>query len=177
LWRRLQALGAVPIKNAVYALPASDQAQEDFEWLLKEIVQSVGEARICEARLIDGLSDQDVCSLFNAARDNDYAEIAEEARALSTKLEEAASADSRAELKVQFARLKRRYDQTVSIDFFDSTGRLTTESLMSALNRSLTQSEMETTVREETTELEELKNRVGVTRRGVHVDRMACSGL
>ena len=177
LWRRLQALGAVPIKNAVYALPASEQAQEDFEWLLKEIVESGGEALICEARLIDGLSDQDVCSLFNAARDNDYAEIAEEARALSTKLEEAASADSRAELKVQFARLKRRYDQTVSIDFFDSTGRLTTESLMNALNRSLTQSEMETTVREETTELQELKNRVWVTRRGVHVDRIACSWL
>src|SRR5438874_11939363 len=49
LWRRLQALGAVPIKNAVYALPASDQAQEDFEWLLKEIVESGGEALICEA--------------------------------------------------------------------------------------------------------------------------------
>jgi hypothetical protein len=30
IWRRLQALGAVAVKNAVYALPASDQAQEDF---------------------------------------------------------------------------------------------------------------------------------------------------
>jgi hypothetical protein len=34
-WRRLQSLGAVAIKNAVHALPASEQAQEDFEWLLR----------------------------------------------------------------------------------------------------------------------------------------------
>ena len=33
IWRRLQALGAIAVKNAVYALPASEQTQEDFEWL------------------------------------------------------------------------------------------------------------------------------------------------
>ena len=32
--RRLQQLGAVPIKQTVYALPRSAAAQEDFEWLL-----------------------------------------------------------------------------------------------------------------------------------------------
>src|SRR5215472_19321378 len=31
LWRHLQSLGAVAVKNAVYALPAGPQAQEDFE--------------------------------------------------------------------------------------------------------------------------------------------------
>src|SRR5574340_1037623 len=72
IWRRLQALGAVPLKNSVYVLPANEQTQEDFEWLLKEIAEGGGEAMICEARLIDGLSDQDVRSLFNAAREADY---------------------------------------------------------------------------------------------------------
>ena len=60
LWRRLQALGAVAVKNAVYALPASPQAQEDFEWVLKEIADAGGEGMIVEARLIDGLSDEAV---------------------------------------------------------------------------------------------------------------------
>jgi hypothetical protein len=36
IWRRLQALGAVTVKNSVYVLPVSEQAQEDFEWVLKE---------------------------------------------------------------------------------------------------------------------------------------------
>src|SRR6476620_9822526 len=54
VWRRLRALGAVAVKNAVYALPANEQTQEDFEWLLKEITEGGGEAMICEAQLIDG---------------------------------------------------------------------------------------------------------------------------
>src|ERR1700755_773533 len=81
-WRRLQTLGAVSVKNTVYALPAGEQAQEDFEWLLKEISEGGGEGMICEARLIDGLSDDDVRNLFNAARAHDYAEVAKEARTL-----------------------------------------------------------------------------------------------
>ena len=47
VWRRLQALGAVAVKNTVYALPASEQSQEDFAWLLKEIVEAGGEAIVC----------------------------------------------------------------------------------------------------------------------------------
>jgi hypothetical protein len=50
IWRRLQSLGAVAVKNAVYALPANELTQEDFNWLLKEIVEGGGEAMICEAR-------------------------------------------------------------------------------------------------------------------------------
>src|ERR1700693_830639 len=82
VWRRLQALGAVTVKNAVYALPAGEQAQEDFEWLLKEISDGGGEGMICEARMVDGLTDEDVRNLFNEARSQDYAEVSKDARAL-----------------------------------------------------------------------------------------------
>src|ERR671933_555081 len=83
VWRRLQALGAVTVKNAVYVLPAGEQTQEDFEWLLKEIAEGGGEGLICEARLVDGLSDDDVRALFGAARAADYDALAKEARALA----------------------------------------------------------------------------------------------
>jgi len=33
VWRRLQRIGAVAIKSSVYALPHTDQAAEDFQWL------------------------------------------------------------------------------------------------------------------------------------------------
>src|SRR3954468_101287 len=88
VWRRLQALGAVAVKNAVYALPANEQTQEDFEWLLKEIVGGGGDAMICEARLLDGLSDQEARDLFNVARDSEYATVAEDLRALAQNLEQ-----------------------------------------------------------------------------------------
>src|ERR1700730_7080198 len=69
--RRRQALGAVAVKNAVYALPANEQTQEDFQWIVKEITEGGGEAMICEAQLIDGVGDQEVRSVFTAARDED----------------------------------------------------------------------------------------------------------
>ena len=66
--RRLQALGAVPVKNAVYVLPATEAAREDFGWVLREIADSGGEAALVEAKLIEGLRDEDVVGLFHAAR-------------------------------------------------------------------------------------------------------------
>ena len=78
VWRRLQAVGAVAIKNSVYVLPFNDQSQEDFAWLLTELKDGGGDGVILESRFVDGMSDQQVRDLFNAARDNDYKAIAEE---------------------------------------------------------------------------------------------------
>jgi hypothetical protein len=179
VWRRLQALGAVTVKNAVYALPASEQSQEDFEWLLKEIFESGGEAMICEARLIDGLSDSDIRGLFNTARDAGYAEIADEARALSAKLGETPSTEARADFMAQFTRLKSRHAQTVAIDFFDANGRQAVEGLVRGLAQSLAEHAMEKPANEPASKpnIENLKGRVWVTRIGVHVDRIACAWM
>jgi hypothetical protein len=82
IWRRLQRLGAVAIKNSVYALPNNDQTQEDFQWVLREIIEGGGDGTLCEARLIDGVTDDQVEALFQSARDADYAQIADDARFL-----------------------------------------------------------------------------------------------
>src|SRR5215210_676086 len=86
IWRRLQALGAIAVKNSVYALPSSAEAQEDFEWLLREIQDGGGEAMVLEARLLHGTSDSEIRGLFDRARDADYAEIAKAARELAKSL-------------------------------------------------------------------------------------------
>ena len=178
IWRRLQALGAVAVKNAVYALPASDHSQEDFQWVLKEILAAGGEAMVCESRLLDGLSDTDIRMLFNAARDADYAEVAEEARALAARLAETPHTESRADLKAQFARLKTRYAQTIAIDFFDANGRQSANGLLSGLEQELTEQPVETVAGEGTpARSDSLKGRVWVTRIGVHVDRIGCAWL
>src|SRR4051812_1778876 len=65
--RRLQRLGAAALKNAVYVLPHGEGAVEDFQWLRREIVADGGEAVLCAAALIDGLTDAEIEALF--ARD------------------------------------------------------------------------------------------------------------
>src|SRR5947209_18921328 len=84
IWRRLQGIGAVAVKNAVHVLPMNEETQEDFEWLLREIEQGGGEALICEARLIEGPSDQEIRALFDKARDADSAQLHEGATASMT---------------------------------------------------------------------------------------------
>jgi hypothetical protein len=179
VWRRMQALGAVPIKNAVYALPASDQTQEDFEWLLKEIIEAGGEAVICEARLIDGLSDSDVRALFNSAREAEHTEIAQQARALAAKLGDGAAAEIRADCKTQFARLKKRHGEIVAIDFFGANGRETVDGLLGALEKALSEKPMGQPANEPTSKpaAANLRGHVWVTRQGVHIDRIGCSWL
>jgi hypothetical protein len=130
VWRRLQGIGAVAVKNAVYALPATPEAQEDFEWLLREIVQGGGEAIVCEARLVEGLTDQEVRALFDRARDEDYEELAKELRALAVALGDDPPSERRAEAKAQLARLKARLAQITAIDFFGADGREAAEGLL-----------------------------------------------
>src|SRR5947207_473928 len=84
--RRLQRLGAVAIKNSVYALPKSDSANEDLQWVLQEIVKGGGDASLCEANFVDGLADDQIEALFHSARKADYHAIAAEARQLERQL-------------------------------------------------------------------------------------------
>ena len=55
--RRLEKIGAILLKNSVYVLPLSDDRLEDFQWLAREIEGDGGEAVICEARFLAGVSE------------------------------------------------------------------------------------------------------------------------
>jgi hypothetical protein len=177
IWRRLQAMGAVAVKGAVYALPLNDQTQEDFRWLVREIIGSGGEASLCEARFVDGLSDQQVRALFDAARDADYEAIRQEAGALADSL--AAQPERQAENRKQVARLRRQLTQIADLDFFGASGRAAAEAIVSALEARLAEAEPGIGAEEGMSDegLRGLHGRTWVTREGVHVDRIASAWL
>jgi hypothetical protein len=181
VWRRLQALGAVAVRNAAYVLPAGEQAQEDFEWLLKEISELGGEGMIWEARLVDGLSDEDVQSLFNAARAEDYDGVSKDARALATALDAVVAPASPGEARARLIRLRAEVARVAAIDFFGAHGRETVEGLLSGLETRLREGEAMVEERQNQATgpaaTEVLKGRIWVTRRGVYVDRIASAWL
>ena len=119
IWRRLQRLGAVAIKNSVYALPKNDQTQEDFQWVLREIIEGRGDGTLCEARLIDGVTDDHVEGLFQSARAADYAQIAEDARLLGKTLpvKVKPAEANRIQLEQEIVKLRKRFDEVIAIDF------------------------------------------------------------
>src|SRR3989454_9676076 len=112
VWRRLQRIGAVPVKNSVWVLPYNDQAVEDFRWLLQEIVAGGGEGSVCRGDFVDGLSDRDVEGLFHKVRAADYAAIARDAKSLARKAGPA-----------EVARLGHRMAEGAAIGYFHAPNR------------------------------------------------------
>jgi hypothetical protein len=179
IWRRLQRIGSVPVKNSVYILPKTDQAQEDFQWILREVVQSGGDASLCEARFVEGLSDDEVEELFRAARDVDYRGIAAEAERLAKSLakkRKSPDADKR-QLPLELEKLHKRMDEVVAIDFFGGSAREVAERILFALDAHLRGSKLDGKSVSAGVELDGLRQRVWVTRKGIHVDRMGSAWL
>jgi hypothetical protein len=165
--RRLQRLGAVAIKNSVYALPRSDQAQEDLEWVVREIVEGGGDASVCEARFVEGLSDQEVEAMFNAAREADYLELSNEIRRPSEK----------EELESEIGRFRKRLEEIEQIDFFAANGSDRVEGLLVGLQKRLEAESTQSVETHQSRPVEKVQGRTWVTRKGIHVDRIASAWL
>ncbi|MEO6027629.1 MAG: chromate resistance protein ChrB domain-containing protein [Candidatus Binatia bacterium] len=182
IWRRLQDLGAIALKNSVYVLPNTNTAREDFEWVLQEIDKDGGEASLCEARLIDGLTDEDLRALFSRAREADYralsAEIRQLAHATFTSRSRNLSEESRARAIAALARLRKRVAQIAEIDFFSAQGRPTVDGLIFGLEQRLAPARP-STARAPSSALAigDVTQRTWVTRKGIHIDRIGSAWL
>ena len=180
IWRRLQRIGAVPLKNSVYLLPDGEQAREDFEWIRREIKAGGGDASICGARFIEGLTDAQGAALFHAARDPDYAALVDEARRVRRRLggPRRGTAPSTLAASAEVDRLRRRLADVEAIDFFTAPGRR-------KANRAIAELERESEARTRAVSpparrawsRHEVRGRTWVTRQHVHVDRMASAWL
>lgn len=175
--RRLARVGAVALKNTVYVLPRSDEAQEDFQWVLREVTAAGGEATLLTAHLVDGLSDAEIEALFRKARDADYAAIADEARGMKERLD-ARDADHelRRQIEPELARLERRLEEVAAIDFFDAAGREPAQGIVAGLRYRITPKTLPPPAPGMTAR-GDFEQRTWVTRTGVHVDRIASAWL
>src|ERR1043165_9591441 len=105
--RRLQRIGAVQLKNTVYALPALEQCKEDLQWTIAEIREGGGEANLFESKFLDGITDEEVEQRFNDERDADYDALIAEIKGAGRR---ARCADA--------ARFRKHLAAIHAIDFF-----------------------------------------------------------
>jgi hypothetical protein len=179
VWRRLQALGAVMIKNSVYVLPNREECVESFQWLAKELAEVGGQASLCEGFFFDGATDDEIERLFVEARNADYAELAEEVRKVAKELRpKKATDETLASLEAQAGKLRKRLDEIVAIDFYHASGRESAEGLVVSLLEQI--AAVRSPSKSKNTALARIskpQKRTWVTRTGVHVDRIASAWL
>jgi hypothetical protein len=124
-WRRLQQLGAIPIKQAVYVLPDTPSAREDFEWLKTEVKATGGDASVFAADHVDAWSDDALVEEFRRSRQDAYAGLAEDVKkALKRASGARRSRGARAPAVRRLIDIFReRLTAIEGVDFFGSAGR------------------------------------------------------
>lgn len=177
IWRRLNQVGAVAIKQSVYAMPLTEQAREDFSWIFKEIVAGGGDGSISEARFLEGLSDGEVIALFQAGRKADYEKVIQEANQLLAARpgEQYLSRDQAVSDRTQVSKLRHRLDEISAIDFFHAPERGTAEMLIKDLEAKVWAEKAAPIPFKENSG--NLQGRTWVTRQNPFVDRIACGWL
>ncbi|HET9252654.1 MAG TPA: chromate resistance protein ChrB domain-containing protein [Candidatus Eisenbacteria bacterium] len=175
--RRLREIGAVPIKNSIYVTPGTPSMRRALSELAEEIQERGGDAVICEAAFVGGLTDGAVEDLVRAARDAEYRDVAEEARRATSGMRgrRAVSEGARRGAARALSRLRDRFEEIVSRDPFEARGR---EAAMRALT--LAQDLVEGVAAAGSKEAlpgEAPRGATWVTRTGVMIDRIASAWL
>jgi hypothetical protein len=159
----------------VYVLPDSRQALEDFGHIRQEILDGGGEAFIARGSFLHGLSDAGIRQLFQAARSSDFEEIAATARALAPVKPSGATRSLTPDPAPVLARLRRRFDVLVAIDFFETPARRAAEAALNATDAALAAAARPSLAGSLGSGV--YRGRTWVTREGIFVDRIASAWL
>lgn len=187
-WRKLQALGAVPIKNSVYVLPYNEKTNEDFQWLRQEIESSGGEASLFRAGSVEGATDKEIVELFRKERDEDYARLISEFEGLTGAAREQAKGHSLSvgklnQYQAELSKLRQDLDRVMATDFFQAPrgkkAQDAFEKCRSVLQATESKNSKGSANKTDSATLKaaDYQNRRWATRKDPHIDRLASSWL
>lgn len=173
IWRRLQAVGALPLKSAVYLLPDSADAREDFEWIARDVRDAGAEASLWRVAVVDGADDAELVARFQALAGAEYEALEKEIRAaLAPRRGKRARPDPRT-----VARWRASFQEIGVRDFFAAPRREVAGALIDSLETP-TEAAMSTLVPPlPAATPAEYRGMTWVTRADVRVDRLASAWL
>jgi hypothetical protein len=188
IWRKLQKLGAVAIKNSVYVLPANDKTNEDFQWLKQEIESAGGEAAVFRADSVEGATDKEIIASFRKARDEEFAEITAGLDGLAGSIREQTrgkhlSAGRLATHEADLDKLRAELERVIANDFFEAQGRTSALNSYQRCQRVIRAAqapagkELKSPRKSDTLAVADYQGRRWMTRRNIHIDRLASAWL
>jgi len=140
VWRRLKSLGAIYLQNSAAALPAGAATERALRKLRREILDMSGTAILLSCDVLAGESD--VRSAFQAARDDEYAEIVDKCEDFlgEVRKEYVANHFTYAELEeneVDLVKLRNWFGRVRERDVFGASGREAAEEGLAACEQAL----------------------------------------
>jgi len=174
VWRRLQQVGAIVLRNSLYVLPSTEEAREDFNWVREEIVSSGGEVSVFEAVTVDGYTDAELLQQFRSARNADYQTLAAEIRATQSNSRSRGRGRKRLAVDRERRRLRERFTAISSRDYFGAPGRADAEQALAEMESADGHARR---VGHPKLARDDFKKRTWVTRPRPGIDRMASAWL
>ena len=188
IWRKLQKLGAVAIKNSVYVLPANEKTHEDFQWLKQEIESAGGDVSVFRADSLAGTTDKEIISAFCKVRDQEFIEVTTELERLAGSIKKQTrskhlSAGRLTTHEAELDRLHAELERIVANDFFGAKSRGVAVNAYERCQKLLRASQAPAgNHQKRSNEPEGLaaanyQRRRWVTRKNIHIDRLASAWL
>jgi hypothetical protein len=132
-WRRLKAIGAVPLRSSLYLLPNTDACAADFEWMRAQIGALRGTSVVFMADTADPADTNRLIDTFRQISTVEYRRLSRDIERLRASLGRATRAGSRPDGRQRQAlrRLLERREGVERRDFFRAEGR---EAVLAAID-------------------------------------------
>jgi hypothetical protein len=176
IWRRLQQLGAVVLRNSVYVLPNTAEAREDFAWLRAEISAARGQVSVLEANAIDGYTNDELVEQFRSACDQQYRRLRIDSQAVLKRWAKAQRPVRRGTLQQELKAMRERLDRTEATDFFQAPGREEARQAVDTLV-AFAQPSADVSPPAPVLKSADFTGRTWITRPRPGIDRIACAWL
>jgi hypothetical protein len=175
IWRRLQQVGAVSLRNSLYVLPDVPEAREDFDWIRAEIVSRGGQVSVLAAAAVDGYTDDELREAFRAARAAEFDALIHEIGLLAKRAGQRGRRPARDAVRRDVAKLRERLQALNARDYFRSPRAADAHRAMEQLESQLASEPSSATT--ERLDPRFFKRRVWLTRPRPGIDRMASAWL
>jgi len=183
LWRKLAKIGAAPLKSAVYLLPATEEHEEFFQWLIGEVKSMGGDGAFVRSAEIKTIDEADLRVLFDRQVGQEYGHLEKKLDVLGRKIQsirKGTKGQETAAFGDLLARIAKEFDDIAKRDFFDSPSGTAMRKRIQGVETSLkglTQKAPETATTIRPRIREDYQQRTWVTRKHPFVDRMASAWL
>src|SRR5262249_48246566 len=166
IWRKLKKSGTIQIQTSTYILPDDPARYETFQWLTQHIRDTGGDATLVRVSEIEGLSNERLIELFNAARAKEYASLREMLRPLTARSSRTSNLDGRLD------RIRKQFRDIRETDFFNSPKARDLEMVLGRLEKTQPKSTTQAKL-----ERRDFCGKVWLTRPRPEIDRVGSAWL